>query len=84
MNEKQAIEFASEHAIPVGVDRVRRIKVKGSWTREFSFTVGNLTVKRRLGEDTWQALGRSERFKRGEAIEKCVRHLLNAESDQSE
>lgn len=84
MNETQALDFASENLVVVGVDRVRRIKKDGLWIREFYFNVGIHTVRRLFGESEWSISGGAETFKRGEAIEKCVRLIIEARQDKCE
>lgn len=79
MNEKQAIELATEHGITVSTDIDRKTYV--------CFKVGDYEISRSKDARKWfvnhngmtftqPGTGRTLAFKRGEAIEFCVTRTL--------
>ncbi|QOV06294.1 hypothetical protein CPT_Maja_074 [Burkholderia phage Maja] len=69
MNERQAIDFATEHGIAVTTTR----KTKQAAT----FKVGRFEVVRRTGQRGWLVVGENRgRMLVGEAIEYCVRRSI--------
>jgi hypothetical protein len=81
MNERDAIEYATEHGLAVGVDSERRVLLKGKWTRIKSFRVGSLERGYRtlvLQEDraTWKVKGTDHLIHRRGAAIKFVVDLI--------
>lgn len=85
MNAQQATDLATEHLITVSVDHVTKTR---TW-----FGVGNLVVEKTSGMN-WKILDGAATFldvralprlfKRGDAIEFCVRRILDARQDKCE
>jgi argininosuccinate lyase len=84
MNEKQAIERATEHGITVTTDANRWINKDGKSFRELSFRVGGYTVRRPVGPKSYWRIGADKHeYKRGDAINECVNRILEYRNSQA-
>lgn len=70
MNERQAIDLASQHGIPVTIDRRTASGV--------SFAVGPLTIYRALDSRDWYIGSSLVAYRRGDAMEVAINHIAAA------
>lgn len=83
MTDKEALEFASRHGIAVTIDKSRWVQNDGKPYRELNFRVGRYNVKRPVGSKAyWTIDGITPGidYTRGNAIEKCVKLMLESQS----
>lgn len=72
MNERQAIDLASQHGIPVSTDRRTSTGV--------SFAVGPLTIYRSLDSRDWYIGTGLVAYRRGDAMEVAVNRIAAAKA----
>lgn len=76
MNERQALDLASEHGVPVTTDRRTKAGI--------SFKVGRYTISRSKGSSDWHIDRGFTTYRRGEAMKEAIDWILAAvEADQT-
>ena len=78
MNEARAIEFASDNNVTVSTDSVKRVQVRGKWSKVVTFKVGSRTVTKVEGQN-WVTYQNGAAFtgRRGACIAFCVQAELD-------